>query len=515
MAAVKQAVRPRTMTKEKSYLHTKRILAIAVSSIAYIRQLFPDECFSERTVDGMKVHILKNDGKTKMLIEWMAGVYDAVEKEYLKRLVFAVSYKEQETERDIVETYSFTFTYPKEGVSTDVSLSKDGHPIQTTQLSVEETKKSAQKLIRNLFSFVSTFDTIKSAFSITMRLTYYEDRRPEEYQPPGFEPDENDDFVGEETLSTTNIGKMVAPFHAVQLVVKTCLGRIKKFSGEQDCESQIQMHMNNNKPVNQEMPLPDENQSCADVPPPVENTQPMPFTQTQGTQGLGVRCACGYNEDDASMLLCVSCNYWQHAICFCVPEDDGFFGVHVCNICGDPSNPAIYPTDATLVNLTEVQLRETCMWRRALRACYETSRIGVSPLSVRLSCTKILAKDIVNKLVLEGVAVPIKGHRSYKDVDRMRLDAVFHRDVRKPGKDMRKQNAEARSTASTKCTPGATKLQLKSMPHEDDTTPMKFGNTDDTRATKRRLGIDSDDIKANSPEAPPKTRARKSKSGKK
>lgn len=515
MAAVQQAIRPKAMTKEKSFLHTKRILAIAVSSIAYIRQLFPDDSFSERTIDGMKVKILKNDENTKMLIEWMAGVYDAVEKEYLKRLVFAVSYKEQEAERDIVETYTFTFTYPKDGVSTDVHLSKDGHPIQTTQLSAEDTKKSAQKFIRNLFSLVSTFDTIKSTLSITMRLTYYEDRRPEEYQPPGFEPDENDDFATGETLSTTNIGKMTAPYHAVQLVVKTFLGRVKNITSEQECESQIQMHMNNTG-LNQETATFLQSQPTPGSSPMEESTQPTLITQTQDqdTQGLGVRCPCGYNEDDGSMLMCISCNYWQHAICFCVSEDEGFLGVHVCNICGDASIPDMYPTDATLVNLTTQQLRETCMWRRALKACYETSRITVSPLSARLSCTKALAKEIVNKLVLEGVAKPIKGHRNNKDVDRVRLDAVFHRDVRKPGMDMRKQIAEVRSNASTKSTPNVVKKTLETMSQEGDMTPMKMGNLEDSRATKRRLGIDSQDIQE-SLGMPPKPKSRRSKSGKK
>jgi meiosis-specific protein HOP1 len=62
---------------EQSLLYTKKLIIIAVSSVAYLRGLFPENAFTERKFEEMKLHILQsNPSKFKdsaVLTEWLKG----------------------------------------------------------------------------------------------------------------------------------------------------------------------------------------------------------------------------------------------------------------------------------------------------------------------------------------------------------------------------------------------------------------------------------------------------------
>lgn len=431
------AVAEQLATEQKSFAYIKRILAIAVSNIAYIRGLFPDTSFTDRFLEDMRVRILKNNDDTKQLIDWMAGVYDGIEKQYIKTILLVITTDDKNPVENIVETYKFNISYEGRG-NTDLSVSQDSQQSQKmVQISFSDTKKSARKLLRNLFVLTSSFEPIPEKYFVTMRLTYYDEVTPSSYQPPGFGPDVNSSFKELSSECSTHIvGKLRTPHHSMQLVVKS-------FHGTEDLNRSDRVAQANQR--DKMLMPPPSNINTMDHQ-EVHNSmeQSLP-TQTQDTQAQGVRCPCGFDRDDGFMLMCVLCGYWQHGICFCLTEDIAFVGTHVCNICGNPNTAEFYPTDVTLMNLSESQLRETCTWRRALLACYETSRVSITPLSARLAVPKILAKDIVNKLVLQGIAKPIKGQRSAKDIDKSKLDAVFRRDVRSLGTNMQKQRLEVMS----------------------------------------------------------------------
>ena len=52
-------------------------------------------------------------------------------------------------------------------------------------------------------------------------------------------------------------------------------------------------------------------------------------------EDLGVRCPCLDPADDGTMILCSICNYWQHAICFCLYDEANMPETHVCHLCSD------------------------------------------------------------------------------------------------------------------------------------------------------------------------------------
>mmetsp|Transcript_27982 Transcript_27982/g.109902 ORF Transcript_27982/g.109902 Transcript_27982/m.109902 type:complete len:157 (+) Transcript_27982:321-791(+) len=62
-----------TVNIEQSLTLTKNLVRTSISSIAYIRNLFPDDCFTEQHIGGMKLQKLtgSDNGEAKLLIKWL------------------------------------------------------------------------------------------------------------------------------------------------------------------------------------------------------------------------------------------------------------------------------------------------------------------------------------------------------------------------------------------------------------------------------------------------------------
>ena len=85
----------------QSFVLVKNMIRISVSSICYIRNLFPAECFSSKDYAGISVRQLESaepgpDGELRvknkdafMITQWLEkGVFDAIEKRYATKLSF-------------------------------------------------------------------------------------------------------------------------------------------------------------------------------------------------------------------------------------------------------------------------------------------------------------------------------------------------------------------------------------------------------------------------------------------
>mmetsp|Transcript_6980 Transcript_6980/g.14464 ORF Transcript_6980/g.14464 Transcript_6980/m.14464 type:complete len:151 (-) Transcript_6980:3584-4036(-) len=133
------------LTETKSLLFTKNLFRAMVSSISYMRNLFPDDCYTDATVgnlQGFKKLRPENDQVAK-LIEWIErGVFAALEEKYLSSIVFEIyegctgrdSTAGQGTPSKVVESYTFDVQYPE-------SLSGNPDFIDPDQFTKEELKR--------------------------------------------------------------------------------------------------------------------------------------------------------------------------------------------------------------------------------------------------------------------------------------------------------------------------------------------------------------------------------------
>ena len=46
-------------TQQASLIYVKKLLTVGISSITYLRSMFPEEAFSRKSLDGLKLKILK------------------------------------------------------------------------------------------------------------------------------------------------------------------------------------------------------------------------------------------------------------------------------------------------------------------------------------------------------------------------------------------------------------------------------------------------------------------------
>jgi meiosis-specific protein HOP1 len=155
-------------------------IRISVSSICYMRQLFPEDCYREVDYGSSKIHQLQSADydeagvlKIKntdafLLTQWLEkGVFAALTSEYLKSLVFSVFTKHPKTNEDLLlENYEFKVSYTDEGSSK--------HSIKLTKVSLQtkdDVKIQAAKFIRSLIEFTNTLDELPSNRWITFSLT--------------------------------------------------------------------------------------------------------------------------------------------------------------------------------------------------------------------------------------------------------------------------------------------------------------------------------------------------------
>ncbi|NWT84535.1 HORM1 protein, partial [Lanius ludovicianus] len=207
-------------TEQQSLMLVKRLLAVAVSCITYLRGIFPESAYGTRYMDDVCVKILREDknspGSTQ-LVKWMLGCYDALQKKYLRQIVLAV-YTQQEDPQTVTECYHFKFKYTHNGPLLDFG-SKDKKADST--ISCADTKKASILLIRKIYVLMQNLSPLPNDVCLTMKLLYYDEVTPPDYQPPGFKEAKYEGMMFQEEPVYLNVGEVPTPFHMLKLKITT------------------------------------------------------------------------------------------------------------------------------------------------------------------------------------------------------------------------------------------------------------------------------------------------------
>ncbi|XP_042297084.1 HORMA domain-containing protein 1 isoform X2 [Sceloporus undulatus] len=214
-------------TEQQSLILVKRLLAIAVSCITYLRGIFPECAYGTRYLDDLCVKILREDkncpGSTQ-LVKWMLGCYDALQKKYLRLIMLAV-YTDQENPQTVTECYQFKFKYTDKGPSMDFTSKNQGN---NSNITCGDTKKASILLIRKIYVLMQNLGPLPDDVCLTMKLFYYDEVTPADYQPPGFKEGDCEEvkFAGEPTY--LNVGEVPTPFHRLKVKVTTEKERMER-----------------------------------------------------------------------------------------------------------------------------------------------------------------------------------------------------------------------------------------------------------------------------------------------
>ncbi|XP_077113842.1 HORMA domain-containing protein 1 isoform X4 [Ranitomeya variabilis] len=214
----------RVATEQQSMVLVKRLLAVSVSCITYLRGLFPEYAYGTRYLEDICVKILREDkscpGSTQ-LVKWMLGCYDALQKKYLRMVVLAL-YTNIEDPQTITECYQFKFKYTSSGPVMDFTSNKGSIVSPCTDI-----KKSSILLVRKLYILMQNLGPLPNDVCLTMKLFYYDEVTPLDYQPPGFKEGTCDGMMFEGEPMYLNVGEVATPFHTLKVRVTTEKDRIE------------------------------------------------------------------------------------------------------------------------------------------------------------------------------------------------------------------------------------------------------------------------------------------------
>uniref|UniRef100_A0A8C2VX33 HORMA domain-containing protein 1 n=1 Tax=Chinchilla lanigera TaxID=34839 RepID=A0A8C2VX33_CHILA len=200
-------------TEQQSLVLVKRLLAVSVSCITYLRGIFPECAYGTRYLDDLCVKILREDkncpGSTQ-LVKWMLGCYDALQKKYV--------YTNPEDPQTISECYQFKFKYTKNGPVMDF-ISKNQS--SESSMSSADTKKASILLIRKIYVLMQNLGPLPNDVCLTMKLFYYDEVTPPDYQPPGFKDGDCEGVTFEGEPMYLNVGEVPTPFHTFRVKVTT------------------------------------------------------------------------------------------------------------------------------------------------------------------------------------------------------------------------------------------------------------------------------------------------------
>lgn len=426
------------VTAEQSTLFVKKLLAVAISNISYLRTVFPEHAFGDRCLEDLNLKILRDDSACPgacQVIQWVKGCFDALDKKYLRMIIMAL-YKDDEKPDTIVESYTFKFSYNADNHES-ISIYRNGNKI-TGAYSAAETRKATIKLLRTIVVLTQTLKPLPDDVMMTMKLLYYDDVTPHDYEPPGFQATCVEDFNFKDEPLNIRVGDIQTPFHEVKLRIRTECQQFALCEGEEEEKNRTTtddtMEVDPPQDTTQKGLVPldvtnglaKEPQETAQTPNDqhrtrVCNTNNIETPSSESESPL-VRCPCGYNKDEGLMILCGLCNIWQHAACFGLLCEDDVPELHICDLCAQiPSNPC---TDPFLPSLDAVPLQAHCLWRRALLSCSELNRVLPHTLAKRMNIEVSVAQGLVNRLEREEYIRPPSKGRGKSHYKTVQKDAI-------------------------------------------------------------------------------------------
>ncbi|XP_028282987.1 zebrafish testis-expressed 38 isoform X2 [Parambassis ranga] len=242
-------------TKQDSLVFVKRMMAVAVSSITYLRGIFPEEAYRSRYLEDLCIKLLRetcnNPGASKV-VKWMMGCFDALERQYLE-IVFIGVYTNPDVPTHIVESYQFKFRYTEKGPEMDIFRNNESG----LQVSLDDTKKASLLLVRKLYLLMQNLSALPSNVYLTMNLYYYDN---------SFKEGECDRLWFEGIPVHFKVGEVQTAFHTLRLRITAEQGRMEQLRGnhlrETEQDSQREMMNDHCKKMNDEQDLPSEDESA-------------------------------------------------------------------------------------------------------------------------------------------------------------------------------------------------------------------------------------------------------------
>uniref|UniRef100_A0A672GRK3 HORMA domain containing 1 n=1 Tax=Salarias fasciatus TaxID=181472 RepID=A0A672GRK3_SALFA len=196
------------VTEQQSLIVMKKLLAIAVSGITYLRGIFPGKFLSHS-----EVVILREEHSCPGVIHILHCA------EMLKKPTssFSLQLSSLLLFQKVLEVYQFKIQYNTGGALMDFESNNNSK----LSMSCGNTKAASILLVRKLYTLMQNLGPLPDTVCLSMKLAYYDDITPLDYQPPGFKEAESGTMEFESEPLRLTMGEVVTPFHSLKLDMTT------------------------------------------------------------------------------------------------------------------------------------------------------------------------------------------------------------------------------------------------------------------------------------------------------
>ncbi|XP_035465178.2 HORMA domain-containing protein 1 isoform X1 [Scophthalmus maximus] len=215
------------LSEQQSLVVMKKLLAIAVSGITYLRGLFPEKAYGSKYVDEQKVMILREVRScpgASQIVQWMQGCFEAIQQKYLRTVVMSI-YTDPDKPQNVTELYQFRIQYTAKGALMDFESNTNS---KVSTMSCGNTRKASILLVRKLYTLMQNLGPLPDSVCLNMKLAYYDDVTPQDYQPPGFKEADGDTIEFEREPVKLTMGEVATPFHTLKMDMTTERQRLEQ-----------------------------------------------------------------------------------------------------------------------------------------------------------------------------------------------------------------------------------------------------------------------------------------------
>ncbi|GFQ79704.1 HORMA domain-containing protein 1 [Trichonephila clavata] len=454
------AMFPDFTTIEGSCLFIKKLIAVSLSAITYIRGIFPEKAYGERNLYGLRLKLLTEDSGMKSVtkfIDLIRGCYDAVEKKYLQQLSIGIC-QNKENRNEVIEAYNLVFSYKNEECSITCQSRTNTFSPKLTDPTVE----ASLLMLKNITAINDILGEMPKTAYLSLKLLYYDNVTPTDYEPPGFEPSTQPKFSFPVKTMNIALGKIDTEVHGYKFLLKTTLN--KQLLLQNTSEDPLLLPASQNSTNAEEVAHDDiskeelfgsqkSTQESLNNAKLFENIKTIP----------SLRCPCKSKmARDEDIIICVSCERLQHKVCYGILEPEDIPEVFYCVECiiyntdGNLFSDTVYayqgkerqPSSAGSVSSSlafwfqkryllnwfvvirfeyggqailaliikewyRIKKKEFCATRRALVWCLKLKTIRASVLEKILGYNETMANIVIEKLDFEGFIKQISGTENY------------------------------------------------------------------------------------------------------
>ncbi|KAI8818668.1 HORMA domain-containing protein [Fimicolochytrium jonesii] len=209
-------------SQQQSLNLVRNLLGTTIGAITYLRGLFPENNFKDTSMGGLGLKSLERgvSQEANNLMDWLnRGCFHALERQYLRTMIFGI-YLSPDEPNKLVEAYTFSFTYPE---TDGCCVTMNANGVETFRLQTKTAiMRATSTMLRRLLILTQTLRALPPSAYITMKLFYYDERTPAEYEPPCFRAGNDEEkFFFSQKPEKINIGKVETPHHALNLQVQT------------------------------------------------------------------------------------------------------------------------------------------------------------------------------------------------------------------------------------------------------------------------------------------------------